>query len=242
MKHLFAFITLLIVSVSAVSAQYMPQTKGAVLIYDAVDYSDSKAGPKTEIVTVTVADVATDDKGVVTVTVSEANSMTNEAETSQYVYTPSDQMTLNIVMTPEDFKNIILRTVRMMYEEAGQYLSEMDLNELAGMLKPTGKIQIPLPDAVEEGASFPNSSVRVNVMGQNMGMKIIKGKYLGYEDLDTPAGKYNCLKLEYKLSDNGGGNDGNVTAWYAKGTGLVKQTVCDKKGKPLAEQIIKEVK
>lgn len=238
MKYTVALIALM-ASVFGLHAQYMPTEKGTVLTYAGAHNNDGNTSNET--ITVTVTDVTTAADGVVTASINERNSDAPMEENYTYTYNPADGLTVNVLMTPEEYRNSVVLAIKTIFEQSGQYISEMDLNELRNAIRPSGTLEIPLPASVEADAPFEKSSIRATVSGQTMGMKILKGKYLGYEELETEAGKFDCLKLSYLLSLTGENFNGYVTSWFAKGIGLVKQEVKDKKGNLLSEQTLKAV-
>lgn len=244
MKQIIATL-LLTVATFSVSAQFMPTTQGTVYTYESMDASESKDNPKTSTLTITVADVQTADNGVITATVVERNSqgavMGIEESHSTYSYNPADSVTTLLLMTPEEFKDNMLAVVRQFASEAGQYVSDLEMEEVAKMIKPKGKLEIPLNPNAAEGSSFPNSTIRATVIAQSTGMKIIKGKYAGYEAVSTPVGEFDCLKITYVLAPIGQGIDTYVTSWYAPGIGLVAESVADKKGNVIGRRTLTAV-
>lgn len=243
MKRIFTFAAFLIACMSATFAQYMPSEKGSVFTYESKNFEQDK----TETYTATVDDVTTDASGVVTVSVIERHtvegSFLGEVEqNSTYTYNPETGLTENVVMTAEEFKRQSMISIREMFAQMGQYPTDDDMAQVDKMFKPKGNITIPLPAKVTEGESFANSAIRANMMGQSMGMKLGKGSYVGYEDVEVSAGTYNCLKLTYTITFIGEQvPDMKVTAWYAPGVGLVKQLAADKKGKEISVDVLKSI-
>ncbi|MDE6120519.1 MAG: DUF3108 domain-containing protein, partial [Muribaculaceae bacterium] len=70
-----------------------------------------------------------------------------------------------------------------------------------------------------------------------------KGVYKGFEEVETPAGKFNCVKVEFQRKEAMGGPvvTNNITRWYAQGIGMVKMISADKKGKINAETVLCEI-
>ena len=116
------------------------------------------------------------------------------------------------------------------------------MEAISAMIRPKGDVFIELPAEANAGASIPNSAIRATIEGQPMGVKITKGTYQGYEEIEVPAGKFNCLKVTYTTTIIGQPGDTKVTAWYAPGVGLVKQNEADKKGKEKNSTVLKEIK
>lgn len=243
MKRIFTLIAAVAALSAASFAQYMPTVKGTVLTYEQKDLSDNK----TETYTSTVTEVATDADGKITATLVEKHKVPGSAfdeieTTSSFTFNPADTLTVNILVTSEEFKRISLLSIKEMFAQAGQYPSEQDMAEIEKAIKPKGDIEVPLPANAVEGATFPNSSIRASLMGQSMGMKLVKGSYLGYEDVEVPAGNFHCLKVAYTMSIIGAGApDTKATVWYAPKVGIVKDVTTDKKGKTLTESVLTKI-
>lgn len=231
MKRL-AFIVFAAMAFCNAFGQYMPNEKGVVYTYEAKNLEDDK----TNTYTATVVDVTTSDKGVVTANIIEKinteDSFFGEIEEpSTYIYNPADKKTTYVIVTPESFKEMMTKQIRQMISESGQFVSESDIEEITSRIKPKGEVSVVLPDEAAPGSSMPNHTLRASMgEGMTVGMKITKGTYQGYEEVATPAGTFNCLKVTYTFSIIGESADQKVTAWYAPGVGLVKQVDADRKG------------
>lgn len=243
MKRLVAFVAVLAAFGMAAFAQYMPTQKGAVLTYETKTFENNS----TDTYTVTVTDVATDANGVVTANLVEKHKIPGTAfgeieQSSSFIYNPTDGLTEFVMMTADEFKRTTMLSMKEMFAQMGQMPSEQDMAELEKALKPKGDITIPVPAKIEDGGTFANSAIRASLMGQSMGVKVLKGTYLGYEEVEVPAGKFNCAKLTFKFSIIGaGGEDTNITMWFAPEVGIVKNLTTNKKGKELALDTLQSI-
>ena len=234
MKKLTALTSCLLALSFGAYAQYMPMKAGEVLTYESRTVEDNKIEKYTS--TVIEMDNQSD---LISVTLQDKyqsadNPFSNIEDPTFYAYTPSTGETVHTIMTAELYKSSIIASLREMIKQSGEYVSEQDFATLEKTIKPKGNIKVPIPAKVEEGETFPNSTIRCSIMGQSAGVKIVKGSYLGYEEIEVPAGKFNCVKLTYTLSFIGEGADQKITTWYAPEVGMVKNVVTDKKGKELS--------
>lgn len=243
MKKLFSLLSLLFVGAAAAFAQYMPSTEGEVLKFKATDFENNKTEEyEAKVVKVTNADGVTTAE-IVEVHKSPVNPLETLEQNITYKYNEAEQSTVLTLMTAADYKHMVVSSIKEMISASGQYVSPQQVAEIENSLKPKGEISFVLPAKVEAGQTFPNSSIRCTFMGQAMGMKAVKGSYLGYEEVEVPAGKFNCIKLTYTMSIIGEGSDARVTMWVAPGVGVVKQSTANKKGKELGvEELVSSTK
>lgn len=214
----------------------MPMDEGTVLTYRITESTDKN---KTSTYTSTVVSVEELSDGVTKVELVDRHDSSDTPfgdieQNSSYIYDKSTGMTKYIAMTSDEFKRMSMSSVRAMVAQSGGYFSEQQYEELEKAMKPKGELVLVLSNEVAEGQSFPNSTIRCSLMGQSMGMKIVKGTYGGFEDISVEGGTFKCLKLSYTLAMIGEGADTKVTGWYAEGIGCVKQVTTDKKGKTLS--------
>jgi hypothetical protein len=88
--------------------------------------------------------------------------------------------------------------------------------------------------------------------GQNWVRKIDRGSFVdqavfivkGIESVETPAGKFEALKIESSGGSSAGGGEFTARQWYAPNVGLIKETVEAKSpdGRITSETILKEYK
>lgn len=241
MKKYLLIASALFLGCFAASAQYMPSEKGTVLTYKSSDVESNKE----DTYHARVTDVVTADNGVVTATVVETHKVEGTAfgeldQTTTFSYDPATEVTTNTLLTADEFKRVTLLSIREMLSQSGQFVSDQQMAELENSFKPKGDMEVPIPAKVADEEAFANSAIRASFMGMSVGVKIVKGKYLGYEEIEVPAGKFNCVKLTYTLAYIGQGAepDKKITSWYAPGVGLVKQVAANKKDKPVGEDVL----
>lgn len=149
------------------------------------------------------------------------------------------------MMSGDDFKAQLLDMIKMSAEAAGQFVSDSDMAELKKSVRVSGDLSLPLPgDPDLLSQKVANQSIKVNIATQSMSMNLWEVKYLGYEDVEVPAGKFEqCLKVSYVIRQTSpeGNEKQYVTEWYAKEVGVVKSVNADKKGNVVAEQVLKSI-
>lgn len=235
----------MVLGYGAAMAQYMPVTEGKTFTM----FEKMTEGNIESDVTAKVISLQTDAQGVMTARIEEKQTLPGEVFNSEvttynsYSYNPADKVTTYTMMSGDDFKQFVVDMLVQAAAQAGHNPSADDLAELNKAMKVRGELVITLPETPEEGATFEKSVLRCTMGTQNMTMTISKGVFKGFEEIETPAGKFNCLKVEYSMKKAMGGPVENeiVTAWFAKEIGLVKEISADKKGKVLTEQYIKSI-
>lgn len=243
MKKIFTLALALVVACSAASAQQLFSSKeGQVLSYKHIETKEKKELTGTS----KVVSVQTAADGIVTVRMEDktsdpANPLHEQTMYSGFRFNPADTVTTAVIMTGDDFKTFMLDMIKQGAEAAGQFLSDAQMAEVADALKVSGEVALPLRPNAVEGQTFPNSTLRCTMGPQSMKLLLCKGKYLGTEEIEVPAGKFNCVKVSYQVRSTGMGPevpDQYVTAWYAPGVGLVREIDADKKGNARSEQVL----
>ena len=245
MKYIINLAAALVLGCTAASAQYMPTTEGKTF----VTTQKITEGNVESDINGTVISVQTAADGVLTARVEEKETIpgdlfSGEMSTfSTYSYNPADKVTTYTMMTADDFKAFIVDMLVQAASASGHTPTEQDLIELNKAMKVRGELSMPLPDEPEMDATFDKSILRCTMGTQNMTITISKGVYKGFEEIETPAGKFNCLKVEYATKRAMGGPVENLlsTTWFAKGVGVVKTVDTDKKGKVISEQTLKSL-
>ena len=242
MKKIITLALAVMVACSAASAQLCSTKEGQKFTYR---QTETKA--KKELVsTSTVVKVETAADGVVSVrmedkTTDPSDPMHDQTMFSGYRFNPADTTTTNIIMGADDFKEFIIGMIKQGAEAAGQFVSDAQMAEVEKMVKVSGEMALPLNPNAVAGQTFSNSTLRCTMGPQSMKLLLCKGKYQGREEIEVPAGKFNCVKVEYQVRSTGMGPDTPdqyVTAWYADGIGMVKQIDADKKGNVRSEQVL----
>ncbi len=242
MRKFISLALAVVMACAGASAQQFCSTKeGQTFTYKQTQVKENKE----YTVTSKVIKVDTADNGVVTGRLEEKTSdlsdlLHEQVTYSGYSFNPADTITKVIVMSAEDFKTFMLDMIKQGAEASGQFVSDAQLAEVAQAIKVSGEVSLPIrPNAA--GKTFSNTSIRLNMGPQSMKILLCKGKYLENEEIEVPAGKFNCVKVSYQVRYTGVGADmpdQYVTAWYAPGIGLVREVEADKKGNPRSEQVL----
>ncbi|MDE6369668.1 MAG: DUF3108 domain-containing protein [Muribaculaceae bacterium] len=250
MKKLLIVSLMAAFGVMAASAQYCCTEKGKVFLYKMTDLSEKT--PSENVLKTTILEVQTAADGNIDVRVEDAmalpDSPLSEIKTNMnYLYDAKTDVTTVVMMNAEDFRSMIVNTIKESAQANGQYMSAMELADLEKMMSTKGSLELVINPNAEVGSKIPNSTLRLNAGQMTMTMNVWEGKFLGSESVTTDAGTFDCVKISYvkRQSTPEGNEKANVTAWYAKGIGLVKEIETDKKGNVKAEQslyVIKEPK
>ncbi|MDE6196540.1 MAG: hypothetical protein K2F91_01585 [Muribaculaceae bacterium] len=248
MKKIVVICSAFLLGIGAASAQYLCPDKGAVLTFTATSYKD--ADPVTLDYQATVIEAATAEDGKISTRVEEVhkvpgNDLMEIKSYNSYTYNPADGLTVHTLLTGDDYKAMIVNMLIEGARNAGQTVSEADLNELDKGIRVRGELTIDLPAEPVADSKLANKSIKLSIATNSMSMNLWEGKHLGFEDVETPAGKFeNCEKVSYVIKVNSpeGNEKTYCTAWYAKGIGVVKTLETDKKGKVQSEEVLKSIK
>lgn len=247
MKKLFAIAAIAVYAAMTASAQYLCADKGKEFIYKIVDNSEKT--PTENVLKSTIIDVQTAADGNIDSRVEDVRSVPDaplvEIKTyMNYVYDAKTEVTKIVMMSADDFRSMIVRTLKEAAQAEGQYISQMELDDLEKAMTTKGSLELIIDPKAEVGAKIPNSSLRLSAGQMTMNMNIWEGKFLGSESVTTDAGTFDCVKISYVLrsSTPAGNEKSNITAWYAKGIGLVKEIETDKKGKVTDERVLYVIK
>lgn len=106
-----------------------------------------------------------------------------------------------------------------------------------------GRISIPLKENANIGEKIPPCSYSQKTGIINMKASL-KGKYLGRDNIHTPSGNYDCIKIytESKGKIMFVSESEYSIDWYAKNVGLVKSETVTKKGKVLLSTLLYAIK
>lgn len=225
MKKILTIALALVAGVCA-NAQLAPTTVGKVFTYSDVNTGENSHN---HTVTSTVESVVTED-GTTTVKVvnhTETGTLKTVPDSkTTYIFGegPSAPTTV-LQMSADEMKELIANSIRSEISSSGQFVSEDDLNSLLNQMRPTGKLQLVIDPAAAVDSKIPNSSLRMSMEMMTMAMHISGGKFLGFEEVTTPAGTFNCAKVSYvyKMNMGSASEKINNTAWFAEGVGLVKE-------------------
>ena len=82
-----------------------------------------------------------------------------------------------------------------------------------------------------EGGELNTKASLNGISLMKMNIRIDDRKVVGKESVTTPAGTFDCVKIEQTTSMSGmGSRTMKATVWFAKGVGMVKSENMDKKG------------
>lgn len=243
---LTAIAAMLLFGAASASAQYMCQKQGTVYSYTSTNVEEKTSADAV----VTVSEVSTAADGVVTaryrrVEKVPGNDFAEITSYSTYAYNPADNSTLYTIMSGNDFKTFLIDMVVQAAAQEGHSVSDADKAELEKNITAKGDLTMNLPATFTADQKVPNKSIKVNMGPTSMSMSLWDVKYVGYEDVETPAGKFSeCLKVSYVQKSNtpAGAEKDYCISWFAKGIGEVKSVTTDKKGKVKEEVVLKAVK
>ena len=228
MKHILSLALAAMLTATAASAQYYPAKVGSVLKYTS---QSELPEPTTHTVTVT-ADSIWQDSGNTYVRL-ESHTETGTLKTVPDSYSTAmsktgdpQAPTVITLMSPEQMRELMVNTIQNELASAGQ------------MIRPSGKLQLTIDPTAEPETKIPAASIRVNVATMNVSIHISGGKVLGQEQITTPAGTFDCIKISYIMKTNMAADSLKLyyTAGYAPGIGMVKEQGCDKKGKIMEQE------
>ena len=233
MKKYLLTVVALVMACMASTAQYFSTTVGQVL-----SYNSTKDGKIEKTAKSTVLSVETNSDGVITMqeedAVSDAANPLMEVKMHRtYTYNPTTGVTNVVIMTAEDMKAVMIDGIRHAAQEAGQYMSESDLTEIANAITAKGALGYDIDPKMAPDTKLPKSNFRLNAGMVSVTGNLWDVKMLGTETVTVPAGTYeDCVKISYTMVMNSPeGNSKHIDVdWYAKGVGLVKSAEYDKKG------------
>lgn len=247
MKKIISLAFAAAMGVMAASAQYFCTEPGMVFLYKVAVNKDKN--PTESVLRATVQTVDKDADGNITARVEEVMALPDsplaEIKTNMnYAYDAATDVTTVVEMTAEDFKNMIINTIKESALASGQHISDMELADLEKAMSAKGQLELIIDPKAEVGSKIPNSTLRLNAGQMAMTMNIWEAKFLGTETVTTEAGTYECVKISYtkRTSSPGGNEKANCTDWYAKGIGLVRGIETDKKGNITSENTLFVVK
>lgn len=195
----------------------------------------------------------TNETRIDTVTVSNVNRKGNYTWVEQTLCNPAAQKqksfyegynTVKFVYEPNGVTNRILidekwgvETMKNLKKELDSYQnsatkSNKDFDEqLANAEHQKGAIAIPLKADAAKGEKIPDGRYSLKMDYMKVSFDLSNGKYEGFEKVTVPAGTFDCLKISYKIKANVLylPQTQYITQWYAKGIGLVKEEIANKK-------------
>lgn len=135
--------------------------------------------------------------------------------------------------------NYVISLQDALAENLAQFGGNFEILESSGML---GYPIALTPETQMEGAKM---KIKVSMQGMELEMELAiqDRKAVGVESLTTPAGTFECLKFTEKqiVTVMGQQQVTNITYWYGKGVGLVKQTTDAMGGMLSAELLLQKI-
>ena len=130
----------------------------------------------------------------------------------------------------------------MLSPEQMQAYQEMDIEVDGDFLE--------LPPNMEPGMALKDAAINVKVTSSgvpimSMTVEIYDRKVEGFEEVTTPSGTYECVKIAFSARTQMGQAipikiNTSGAEWFAKGTGLVRSESYDKKNKLIAYSVLTE--
>ncbi|NCA79368.1 MAG: DUF3108 domain-containing protein [Sphingobacteriia bacterium] len=103
------------------------------------------------------------------------------------------------------------------------------------------------PSNLSVGQTLPEGKVQIDIAANGINMfgttvSVINRKVEGKETIETPAGKFECLKISADVITKSAVNSENKTIqWLAEGVGLVKSENRSKDGKLISYQLLTKI-
>lgn len=135
--------------------------------------------------------------------------------------------------------NYVISLQDALAENLAQFGGNFEILESSGML---GYPIVLTPETEMEGAKM---KIKVSMQGMElvMDLAIQNRKAVGEESITTPAGTFECLKFteNQTVTVMGQQQVTNITYWYGKGVGLVKQSTEAMGGMVSAELVLQKI-
>lgn len=244
MNKLIALVAVLL-GFGTAQAQYFSSTAGQKFVY-----RESNTEQKIEQnYTAEVTEVTTDENGVVSAVYLErhpvpGNALSEIVNREKYTFNPADTTTTDVMMDKEIFVGLMKPTIKAQVEQMGQSITDEQLDEIFGSMKVSGQVELVLPGNPVAGTALKNSRMVAYLGPSKMTFALSKAVISALETVETPAGKFDCVKVEYqvKMTQPTGMETSFDTHWYAKGIGAVKTEGKDKKGNVTQSTELIEIK
>lgn len=223
MKKLFVLAAVLMFSCAALCAQdyQMMPNQGKNMIYKVVSSAMGN-----EIVMYVTQKVQEADASSVTLAMTASSTEGGQGQTSSIKY--------NI-----EGDNYVISLQDALAENLAQFGGNFEILESSGML---GYPIVLTPETEMEGAKM---KIKVSMQGMElvMDLAIQDRKAAGEESITTPAGTFECLKFTENqiVMVMGQQQVTNITYWYGKGVGLVKQSTEAMGGMVSAELVLQKI-
>lgn len=239
MKKIILFLVCLsFLLIPSIKAQYCNTTQGTVLYYKTFDSEKDQS----VIDTSRVAEVLDKDNSLI---VKYHDSNVAPAEDDMFAMTyvfDKQHTTYAVFMDAKEQNENIRKLMTSHYPESKKATAEEDIKKAMKMIRSEGIIRIPLSPDAKKGDEIPPCNFFYKI-GWFKFTVTLNGKYEGFETVNTPVGKFNCLKVSYTVKSKVmmTSESYNVTEWYAEGIGMVKSMSTTKKGKSRSASILTSI-
>lgn len=121
-------------------------------------------------------------------------------------------------------------------------LDEKGMKKAKDKFDMKGQIVLVLNEKVKKGDKLTPCTMTTKI-GPMSVTTSMNGQYAGFQEITTPAGQFYCIKVTYTLNVKMlmVNETVEVTAWYAKGVGLVKEIEKSKKLNKTTEKTLKKI-
>lgn len=218
---------------SAVYAQYCCTEQGTVAYYVTENFKKKKTLRDSVI----VKNVLDEPERIVVEQLGYGDSYTpadvREGTNREiFIYGKKTGFTEFVILDAETENEEVRRYMASGYVPGREAEAEEEYRKYSEHFRAEGGIRIP----IKENAAMDEKLPECHYLHKMSFMKMrahLKGCYKGKEMVNTPAGDFECVKIQTE-------SEGNVmlfsekeyaTYWYAKGVGLVKSEIYTKRGK-----------
>lgn len=234
------FILLLHIEVS--KAQYCNTVKGNVLYYKTFDNKNNSSN----IDSIEVIDIKNENNNLI-ITYKEyldkSSKIDNGSNKTTFIFDDHNITYVMYIDAKIENENMKKRMLSY-YPDERKIDAEKDFQTFQKRMRAEGYIRIPLHANIKKGDEIPVCKYSYKMGIVNMSISLSDGKYEGNEFIQTPIGKFNCLKVSYIIKSRImlASETNYITEWYAEGIGLVKSETITKKGKSRSSSILVSIK
>lgn len=244
MKTYSFFLFFLFANITTACAQYCCTEKGTVFHYITNDIKENKIFKDS----LSVQNVVDKNGRTIVELVGYGESYTprdvregNNRET--FVYRKKEDITDYIILNSETENELIRQYIASGYLAGQEAEAEKEYQAYRKFMRADGQINIPIKANAKANEQIPTCRYTYK-MGIFKAKAILKGTYRGIEIVHTPAGDFECVRIQTQcknkilLSAHKEYNE----YWYAQGIGLVKTESYSKRGKLLSSTLLQAIK
>lgn len=128
------------------------------------------------------------------------------------------------------------------------FLKGIDMEAYKDMEVDMVTTNMTMPAKLQEGQQLNDGSINIKISNQgiglmNMTVNITNRKVVGFEDVTTPAGTFNCAKITYDIDTKMLMSSHNkIVDWISEKVGVVRSETYDDKGKLNAYSVMVSIK